>query len=200
MKKLVCACCMVLAFFVICYGGNKKNKQNKQTQNIAIDNIMTRVSVRHYSDKKVEQEKIDTIVKAAMAAPSGMNKQPWEILVVTDEQKLKDIVPVAPNARYSQDAPLVIIVCGDRNLSDALWVQDCCAATENVLLAAHALDLGAVWCMCYPIQEIVSGVQKLFNLPENIVPLSIIPIGYPLEKQQPKQKYDVKKVHINGWN
>lgn len=200
MKKLICACCMVLVFFVICYGGNKKNKQNKQTQNVAIDNIMTRVSVRHYSDKKIEQEKIDTILKAAMAAPSGMNKQPWEILVVTDEQKLKNIVEVAPNARYSQDAPLVIIVCGDRNVSEELWMQDCCAVTENVLLAAHALDLGAVWCMSYPLQEIVVGVQKLFNLPENVVPLSIIPIGYPLEKQQPKQKYNVKKIHINGWN
>lgn len=196
MKKLLYACCMVFAFSFICYGADKKNEQ---IQNIAIDNILTRASVRQYSDKKVEQGKIDIILKAAMAAPSGMNKQPWEMLVVTDKQKLKSVAEVAPNARYSQNAPLVIIVCGDKNVSEKLWMQDCCAVTENVLLAVHALDLGAVWCMAYPSQEIISGIQKLFDLPENVVPLSIIPIGYPLEKQQPKQKYDVKKIHKNGW-
>ena len=196
MKKLLYVCCMVFAFSFICYGADK---QNKQIQNTAIDNILTRASVRQYSDKKVEQEKIDIVLKAAMAAPSGMNKQPWEILVVTDKHKLKNIAEVAPNARYSQNAPLVIIVCGDKNVSEKLWMQDCCAVTENILLAVHALDLGAVWCMAYPSHEIISGIQKLFDLPENVVPLSIIPIGYPLEKQQPKQKYDVKKIHMNGW-
>lgn len=196
MKKFLYVLSIVFVCSLICYA---VGKEKKQYQSPVIENILTRVSVRQYSDKKVEQEKIDVILKAAMAAPSGTNKQPWEILIINDKQKLKKISEVAPNAKYAENSQLAIIVCGDINVSEKLWMQDCCAVTENILLAVHALDLGAVWCMVYPSQERVSDIQKLFNLPENVVPLSIIPIGYPLEKEQPKQKYNVKKIHINGW-
>ncbi len=194
MKKLLGVCCLVgLCFFISC------SMANSSSQNSAIENILNRKSVRKYSDKKIEKEKIDTILRCAMAAPSGMNKQPWEILVVTDKEKLEKIAEVAPNASYAKNSQVTIIVCGDKNISDRFWEQDCCAVTENILLAVEALDLGAVWCMVYPSDERVAGIKSLFNLPENIIPLNIIPIGYPFAKEEPKQKYNVKKIHNNNW-
>ena len=195
LKKLVTS---LLAVLFVAGGVVTADAKGKNSKAV-IDNMLERVSVRQYSDKKIEQEKIDTILKAAMAAPSGMNRQPWEILVVDDKEKLAAIAQATPNARYSQDAPLVMIVCGDIKVSDKLWMQDCCAVTENILLAVQSLDLGAVWCMCYPKQESVLAIQKIFNMPKNIIPLSIIPMGYPAAKQEPKQKYNPAKVHTNGW-
>ncbi len=194
-KKLIVSLLAVL----LISGGVSMAEANSKNSKAVIDNMLERVSVRQYLDKKIEQEKIDTILKAAMSAPSGMNKQPWEILVVDDKEKLAAIAQATPNARYSKDAPLVMIICGDIKVSDKLWMQDCCAVTENILLAVQALDLGAVWCMCYPKQENISAIQKIFNLPENIVPLSIIPMGYPAVKQEAKQKYNPKKIHTNIW-
>ncbi len=194
MKKFFYIFIALMICSLSCYA-DKNNKNAK----IVIDNMLERVSVRQYSDKKIEQEKIDTILKAAMSAPSGMNRQPWEIIVVNDKEKLAAIADATPNARYSKDSQVTIIVCGDTKVSDKLWMQDCCAVTENILLAAQALDLGAVWCMCYPKQENISAVQEICKLPKNVVPLSIIPIGYPAAKQEAKQKYNPDKIHINEW-
>ena len=193
MKKLICAFTVVFLFTIVsCSVAN-------EIKNPAIDNILNRKSVRQYSNKKIEQEKIDLILKCAMAAPSAMNKQPWELLVVTDKEKLEKIAEIAPNASYSKNSQATIIVCGDKIASDKFWEQDCCAVTENILLAAEALELGAVWCAIYPSEKKVLNIQKLFNLPDNIVPLNVIPVGYPLKKEEPKQKYNSKKIHINGW-
>lgn len=188
----------VFVALVVCSFACYADKQSKNSK-IILDNILERVSIRQYSDKKIEQEKIDTILKAAMAAPSGMNRQPWEIIVVNDKDKLAAIAQATPNARYSKDSQVTMIVCGDIKVSDKLWMQDCCAVTENILLAVQSLDLGAVWCMCYPKQENVNAIQKIFNLPKNIIPLSIIPMGYPATKQEAKQKYNPAKVHVNKW-
>ena len=194
MKKLFGVCCFVsLCFFISCSVANSSSTSS------AIENILNRKSVRKYSDKKVEKEKIDTILKCAMAAPSAMNKQPWELLVITDKEKLEKIAEIAPNASYAKNSQVTIIVCGDKNISDKFWEQDCCAVTENILLAAEALDLGAVWCAVYPLDEKVIGIKNLFTLPENIIPLNIIPIGYPFTKEEPKQKYNAKKIHNNNW-
>lgn len=194
MKLFVCFLSLFLLCSIVCYA-----KSNK-TKNSIVDNMLNRKSVRKYSDKKIEQEKIDIILKSAMSAPSAMNKQPWEILVITDKTKLAKIAEIAPNAGYSKDSQVTMIVCGDKNTSEKFWVQDCCAMTENILLAVESLELGAVWCAVYPFEDKIQGLQTLFNLPENIIPLNIIPIGYPLQKETPKQKYDSKKIHINNWN
>lgn len=203
MKKIIYIFSVVFLFSitscVTADNNSKKVAAGNVSKSSAIENILNRKSVRQYSDKKVEQEKIDTILKCAMAAPSGMNKQPWEILVVTDKEKLEKIAEIAPNASYAKNSQVTIIVCGDITVSEKLWEQDCCAVTENILLAVEALDLGAVWCMAYPSEERVAGIRGLFNLPENIVPLNIIPIGYPLTQEQPKQKYNADKVHVNNW-
>ena len=178
---------------------SKKVATNNSSDGSAIENILNRKSVRKYSEQKVEQEKIDTILKCGMAAPSAMNKQPWEILVVTDKEKLEKIAEIAPNASYSKNSQITMIVCGDKTVSDKFWEQDCCAVTENILLAAEALELGAVWCAVYPFDEKVAAIQNLFGLPENIIPLNIIPMGYPLTKEEPKQKYNADKIHVNNW-
>ena len=194
MQKLISLCCFVsLCLLVSCITADSSSK------NSTIENILNRKSVRKYSDKKIEKEKIDTILRCAMAAPSAMNKQPWQLLVVTDKEKLEKIAEISPNASYAKNSQVTIIVCGDKTISDKFWEQDCCAVTENILLAVEALELGAVWCAVYPLDEKVLGIKNLFNLPENIVPLNIIPIGYPFTKEEPKQKYDVKKIHNNNW-
>lgn len=194
MKKLFYIYCLV----VLCFFSSCSLTTNDNTHS-AIENMLNRKSVRVYSDKKIEQGKIDTILKCAMAAPSAMNKQPWELLIVTDKEKLEKIAEIAPNASYAKNSQVTIIVCGNKSISDKFWEQDCCAVTENILLAAEALDLGAVWCAVYPLDEKVSDIKKFFNLPENIIPLNIIPIGYPYVKEEPKRKYNIKKIHNNSW-
>lgn len=190
-----------ILFFVSClFAKEKSNKGGTMKQeNSLINTILSRKSVRKYSDKKVEQEKIDTILKAAMSAPSGMNKQPWEILVITDKSKLEKIAEIAPNASYSAHSQLAMIVCGNKDISDKFWIQDCSAMSENILLAVEALELGAVWCAVFPFEDKIEAIKNLFGLPENIIPLNIIPIGYPLNDENPKEKYDAKKIHTNNW-
>ena len=140
---LLIFCCAVSSF---CESQIIINKEI----NPAIDNMLNRKSVRKYSEKKVEQEKIDNILKCAMAAPSAMNKQPWELLVVTDKEILEKLASIAPNASYSRNSQLAIIVCGNKSASEKFWIQDCCAVTENILLAVESLNLGAVWCAVFP--------------------------------------------------
>lgn len=187
MKKILL---LMLCFFAI--------SAYAQT-NESLENIFSRVSVRNYTNKKVEPEKVDLMLKAAMAAPSAMNRQPWEFIVVTDRKTLDKIAEIAPNAGYTKEAALAFIVCGDTKISDKFWNQDCSAATENLLLAANALELGAVWCAVYPFDEKVKALQELFKLPENIIPLNIIPVGYFEGKVTPKDKYKKEKIHNNKW-
>ena len=188
---LMTFCCVVSSF---CENVNSVNVKI----NSVVDNILNRKSVRKYSDKKIEQDKIDTRLKCAMAAPSAMNRQPWELLVITDKEKLKKLASIAHNASYSKNCQLAIIVCGNKSVSEKFWMQDCCAVSENILLAVESLQLGAVWCAVFPDEVKVEKIQEYFNLTENIVPLNIIPIGYPLEQEYPKEKYNPTKVHLNG--
>lgn len=189
MSKIISfiCCCMLLCSMV--YAGN----------NVVVENILNRKSVRKYTVQKVEQDKIDTIIKAGMAAPSAMNKQPWEFIVITDKKILEDIVKILPYASPAKNASVAIIVCGNIDVSESYWVQDCSAVTENILLAAESLGLGAVWCGIYPQDERVKGIQRLLKIPKNIIPLSVTPIGYPSGNDLPKQKYNPSKIHNNKW-
>ncbi|MBQ3943488.1 MAG: nitroreductase family protein [Elusimicrobia bacterium] len=202
MKKIVYIFSMFfLCTLISCSSTTADNNpgNSAESKDYAIENILSRKSVRKYSDKEIEQEKIDIILKCAMAAPSAMNKQPWEILVINDKEKLEKIAEILPNASYSKNSQVTIIVCGDKNVSEKFWEQDCSAVSENILLAAESLGLGAVWCAVYPFDEKVEAVKNLFELPENIVPLNVIPMGYPETNEDAKEKYDSKKIHINGW-
>ena len=147
-------------------------ESSSKTDNPVIDNIMTRTSIRAYETKKVEEKKIEVMLRAAMAAPTAINSQPWDFVVVDDSAKLKE-----------------------QN-----WIADASAATENLLLAAHSLGLGAVWTGVYPSEHRVSVVRGVLGLPEYVVPLSLIPVGYPAESPKPKDKWKPENVHRNGWN
>jgi nitroreductase len=167
--------------------------------NSVIQNILSRKSVRQYSGQEVEKDKIDAIVRSGMAAPSAMNLQPWEIVVVTDKKLLNEIAKKHPYAAFTKNAAFAVVVCGDSKKSPDFWIQDCCAVSQNVLLAAESLGLGAVWCAVYPDNERVLAVSKILKLPDNVIPLNIIPVGYPKGENLPKQKYNPSKIHLNSW-
>ncbi|MDD3053108.1 MAG: nitroreductase family protein [Endomicrobiaceae bacterium] len=189
MSKIISFICFFMLICSTIYADN----------NVVINNILNRKSVRKYTAQKVEQDKIDTIIKAGMSAPSAMNKQPWEFIVISDKKKLEDIAKILPYALPVKNASVAIIVCGNVDVSESYWVQDCSAVTENILLAAESLGLGAVWCGIYPQDERVKGIQRLLIIPKNIIPLSVVPIGYPLGNEMPKQKYNPSKIHNNKW-
>jgi nitroreductase len=134
-----------------------------------------------------------------MASPTAGNKQPWKFVVIKDKNTLKTISEHFHTMTMAEHAPMAIVVCGDMNLTFPddgrdYWVEDTSAATENLLLAAHSMGLGAVWCGIYPMQERVEYLSELLKLPENIVPLNVIPVGYPAENPAPKDKWKPENV------
>lgn len=166
-----------------------------------IDAIMTRSSIRKYTEQKVEKEKIETLLKAGMAAPTAGNCQPWDLIVIDQREVLDAIPPIVKGAYMATGAQLAIAVCGTPTQSflPECWVQDCSAVTENILLAAHAMGLGAVWCGAYSnnAEDMVGALQKLLSLPEETMALSIIVIGYPEGDIHVKDKWKPEKVHYN---
>ena len=167
----------------------------------AIDAIISRRSIRKYTSAPVPGDIVDKLLKAAMNAPSASNEQPWCFVVIDDRRILDDIPKFHPHSAMLKEAPLAIVVCGDMLLrkGEAWWVQDCSAATENLLLSAHAQGLGAVWLGVYPSEERVEGFKKLLELPEHIIPLSVVSIGYPAEFKSPANRFDPSRVHHNQW-
>ena len=166
-----------------------------------IGNIMTRTSVRQYTDRPISADTLETLLKAGMAAPTAVNKQPWAIVVTTGRDALDSLATLQPRLKTAAAA---ITVCGDMTRAIEgegrdFWVQDCSAATENILLAAHALGLGAVWTGVYPIAERVGNVSRALALPDSVVPMCIIAVGYPVADQEPKDKWDPSKVHYQRW-
>ena len=169
---------------------------------ISMETIMTRTSIRSFTDRAVSADTIEMLLRAGMAAPTAVNKQPWHFVVINDRALMDSL---GGNGRQSQmwkESPLAIVVCGDMNKAlegpaQAFWVQDCSAATENILLAAHALGLGAVWTGCYPMEERMANVSRVLNLPETVIPLCVIVIGYPSEQPEPKDKWKPENVTYN---
>jgi nitroreductase len=166
-----------------------------------IEAILTRRSVRAYSEKEVSDEVVEDLLKAAMQAPSAKNAQPWHFIVIRDKKILNEIPKFHKTGPMIAKAPLAILICADLELENqtGCWMLDCSAAAENLLLAAHEKGLGGVWTACYPINETQEGMRKLFDLPDNIVPHSIIPIGYPAHPYNPKSYYQEKRVHHDRW-
>ncbi len=163
--------------------------------------ILDRRSVRKYTGQKVTEDQVTELLKAAMSAPSAGNQQPWCFVVVRSQEILDRIPTVHPYAAMTPHASVVIAVCGDLTglkYSD-YWVQDCSAATENVLLAAHEGGLGAVWLGVYPTEERVKGVRQLLRLPEHIIPLSLISVGYAAESHPAADRFDANRVHYDQW-
>ena len=167
----------------------------------AIEAIFTRRSIRRYLDKPVPEELVQKLLAAAMQAPSARNQQPWQFVVIDDRATLAKIPEFMPNAAMAADAPLAILVCGDLELetSPGYWVVDCAAASENMLLAAHALGLGAVWCGVYPRQLRMKGLQQLLGLPEMVVAHSLVVVGYSDQSAEPIDRFRPDRIRRNRW-
>ncbi len=163
--------------------------------------ILTRRSIRRFTGEGVNEALLTEILRAAMAAPSSKNEQPWTFIVVDDRRLLEEIPRFHPYAEMLKSAPVAILVCADRRrfLSEEVWIQDCAAATENILLSAHGLGLGAVWLGIYPRVKRVKGMTKLLGLPEHIIPFSLVALGYPAERKPPADRYDPGRIHKNRW-
>lgn len=176
--------------------------QSVNAEQAVLDNIATRTSIRDYEARPVEKEKIEKMLRAAMAAPTAMNKQPWHFVVVDQRNVLDALAGANPYAKMLKKVPLAIVVCGntDKMIEGGgrdFWIQDASAATENLLLAAHAMGLGAVWTGAYPSEERCISISKVLLLPDNLIPLNMIVVGYPAEQPQPKQKFKEENISYN---
>ena len=167
MKKIILAMAMMLSL----------GTMESVAQNAALDNIMTRTSVRDYTDQPVEQAKVEQLLRAGMAAPTAVNKQPWHFVVLNTREALDRMASANPRAGMLKRAPL--------------------AATENILLAANALGLGAVWTALHPMEDRTKAAVEALGLPSHIVPLCTIVIGYPKGQTQPKDKWKPENVSYN---
>jgi len=164
-----------------------------------IKTILARRSIRKYTAEPVSERDIKTLLEAAMAAPSASNRKPWHFVVVTNRQTLDKLASVHPHGKMLFEAPLCIAVCGAKTISPRYWVQNCSAATENLLLAATALGLGAVWLGVHPREGRVGPIRKVLKIPETIVPLNLVSIGHPAEEKDPRTQYDELRVHHEHW-
>lgn len=191
MKVLGFIALIFLFMMTSCNDGTADKKI--QTQD-AIENILSRKSVRKYLAKPVEKEKVQLLLKAGMAAPSGKDTRPWEFIVVTDRAALDSMAAALPYAKMLTSAPMAIVVCGDTAKS-FYWYLDCSAAAQNILLAAEALGLGAVWTAAYPYDDRMGVVSRYTALPQQIKPLCVIPVGYPAMPHSPKDKWDETRIH-----
>jgi len=172
-------------------------------ENETLSTIYSRRSVRSFTGESVSHETLIRLLKAGMAAPSAVNMQPWAFIVVTDRKTLDALCDKLPYAKMLDKAGAAIVVCGnpdkDEVFSKEYWVMDCSAATENILLAAHALGLGAVWTAVHADKQRIETVRKILNIPENIIPLNVIPIGVPKDKGHVINKFKEENIHWERW-
>lgn len=175
---------------------------NKKIDHPALQTIFSRKSVRSFTDEPVTKEEIEILLRAAMAAPSAVNQQPWAFIVIDDRKLLTRLSETLPFAKMVARAPIAIVICGDPDKSiygEDFWIQDCSAASENLLLAAEALGLGAVWTSTYPDPERIETVKKILHLPKHVYPLNLIPVGHPQNDHSPKDKFRTQNIHWNKW-
>jgi nitroreductase len=179
--------------------------QHETISNPTLTTIFNRKSVRSYTGGKVSQDQLVTLVKAGMAAPTAVDRRPWDFIIINDPNTIKKLAEKLPYAKMLNEAGAAIIVTGDTKRQfttengEEYWMLDCSAASENILLAAESMGLGAVWTAVYPDKERIKAVRTLLNIPETVIPLNVIPIGIPTGKDKPKNKYNPKQIHRNSW-
>jgi nitroreductase len=163
--------------------------------------ICTRRSIRKFTWQLVPDEIIHELLVAAMYAPSAGNEQPWHFVIIRDRQTLDAIADFHPYAKMARQVPVAVLVCGDPSVQkyEGRWILDCAAATQNILLAAHGKELGAVWVGIYPETGRMSEMRKLLALPEGIMPVSLIPVGYPAEHPPRPERFDDLRIHYEQW-
>ncbi len=194
---------LILAVALLSVSCSQKQTTMEQKPS-TVEIIQTRASVRQFTMQKPTEEQIDTLLRCAFSAPTAMNKQPWHFMVIDEPALLQKIGESFPYSRVANNCQVCFVPCGDMTLalegnSKDFWIQDVSAATENLLLAAHAMGLGAVWTGLYPDVERVGLLRELLGLPDHIVPLCIVPVGYPAEQPAVKDKYKAERIHRNEW-
>lgn len=169
----------------------------------AIKVILNRKSVRSFMNLSVTNSQLELIIKAGMAAPSANNKQPWSFIAITERELLNQLGDKLPYAKMLHEATAAIVVCGIPEKSgdspEGYWVQDCSAATQNILLAIESMGLGSVWTGVYPRPDRITIVRNVLNIPEDVFPLNVIPIGYPKGEQKSKDKFKPESIHWQKW-
>lgn len=178
---------------------SQKDEKQITKKEAALSAIYNRKSVRSFiKDRPVSNEDVQALIKAGMSAPSGKDTRPWEFVIINDRAILDKMAEELPTAKMLSQAPMAIVVCGD-TIRSSYWYLDCSAATENILLAAEAIELGGVWTAAYPYRDRMATVIKHTNMPAQVLPLAVIPIGYAMGNHSVKDKYDEKKIHMNKW-
>ena len=199
MKKLLKNLALVgvtLMTMISCNGGGNAS-------DAVLEKIHSRKSVRQYTAEPVSQENIETLLRAAMAAPSAVNFQPWRFVVLNEREQLDALAEHLPFAKMITQAPLAIVVCGETlwmgGNENPFWAQDCSAATQNLLLAAEAIGLGAVWTAAYPDAERCKAISEVLGLPSTVQPLCVVPVGHPAGEDHPKDKWKPENIHYGRW-
>ena len=166
-----------------------------------MDAIFQRRSIRKYMPDPVDDKDIEEMIRAAMAAPSAGNQQPWEFIIVKDREILNKIMDIHPYAQMLKTAYGAVIVCGDteREVHKGYWVQDCSAAVENMLIEAQDKGIGTCWLGVYPREDRVDGIRQLFKIPETVIPMAAIAFGYPSESKKQCDRFDSTRIHIDKW-
>ncbi len=177
-----------------CCGNSCCNKK----KNTTLETIFNRKSVRSFTGKSISKDTLEMIVRAGMAAPTGMNRQPWDFVIVEGKADMEALAKRMPKARMLQSAGAAIVVVGNPEISKN-WMLDCAAATENILLAVESMGLGAVWTAGWPYEERIADINSALNIPQPYIPLCLIPIGYPAGENTPKDKWKPEKIHYNKW-
>jgi len=163
--------------------------------------ILTRRSIRKYSNKNIPEEYYELLLKAAMHAPSARNRQPWHFIIISDRNILKKLAAVNPSWKMLETAASAIVVCGDLNLEDAesFIIQDCAAATQNILLAAHESGLGSVWLGVHPKEDRLKPLIEILKIPGHILPVSMVSLGKPDEDREQPDRYNIERIHQDSW-
>lgn len=214
-KSYVLLCAAVAVLATSCCGGKKEcAAPANASADATIATIMQRKSVRSYNGDTIAADIMEKMLRAAVAAPSGMDIRPWHIVVMTDKSQYEKMFEGNGNMEKFMQSGAVVIFCADTTvtrpprenpdapavtLPNPMWRDDMGACTENFLLAAEALGLGAVWTACYPFEERMATVASYLNLPGNVVPYCVVPVGYPTGDNEPKDKWDESRIHYNRW-
>ena len=167
----------------------------------ALKAILGRRSIRKFTGETVPDGDVKKLLEAAMAAPSACNQQPWHFVVIRSRDTFNGIMRIQPYTKMLEKASLAVVVCADPELQTCpgFWVQDCSAATENLLLAVHAMGYGATWCGVYPSDDVVWKMRELLGLPKQVYPLCVVAVGVPDEEKQPANRYNEERVHREKW-
>jgi nitroreductase len=171
----------------------------ERRENMPVEMIFSRRSIRKFTPEPVGEDALLKIMEAGMAAPSSRNLRPWHLVLVTRRETLDRLGEAHPHGKMLLEATAAIAVCGQLDISPDFWIQDCSAATENILLAATSLGLGSVWLGCHPREDRVASVREILGIPGGTGILSLVAIGHPAETKEPRTQYDPSRAHREKW-